>query len=791
MNNSNDKVRNDFLFFQNEILTDVKKVETRINEKISQTTDFIDQQNQKIENKFKEINSRFESLLNQMKEKDTTPKFEALLQQIKHKIDENISKMEIKLNLLDKDLSDSCFKYDKVITNNLKVPGLIGSSCPYDSLKPFLEYINRKISELLKTKDKQNLDLKKYKEKMESIIGQNKTQIDTVQNKFNEYCTNLFKQSDANCNDRVSVIEKRIEALRMENGKYAYDLQERSKELQIEWDKLDNFEKSMNKKYSEEVEKYNILIDKISRKVDKSKEEFNLIKARFTELSEFIKDVRFRRNIHNTFKERKEYRDMSTKIDFTKKQKFKTGESAENEDNKDKDKDTSKDILAPFDYYAHFGMERYEEEDENYYEDSHDNINNIKNNIRNNSNSNSISKISDNKNNNNINNIKGIINNIQNNMNNNENSSLEIKDIIVNNNILKKESSKKLLENDIKNINIVRKSEKYKTQKYLINTKKFSNMNIKKGIKSYNIEFNGGKNDFEDNQNDDMNINQKNDVNIKNDMNKNQNNDANVNQNNLNIKSIENNINEYKIIPKNDIKSINIKPNNDVDKNNDNKTNDIKKNNNQNIITNKSVNNNYKIDSNKNGIKKASQDNNQNDIKKNLKYEPAKINNLIMQANFKNNNLINSNASSQNLSQSYNLLKKRSEEMQKIKMIYGGKMNMNPDQVSPIRSIRNQSGKNHNRLIKNYNLNQNNIFSQKDFKKGNKVDLYYNKLIREKLNQASAPNIKSISQEHIKPTYTMDKRVFPRIYKDNQKIFSSTLSEKNSMFSSYINEVNK
>ena len=563
MNNSNDKVRNDFLFFQNEILTDVKKVETRINEKIAQTTDFIDQQNQKIENKFKEINTRFETLSNQMQEKDTSHKFEALLQQIKHKIDESISKMEIKLNLLDRDLNDACFKYDKVISNNLKVPGLIGSSCPYDSLKPFLEFINRKLSELLKSKDKQTLDLKKYKEKMETIIGQNKTQFDTLQNKFNEYCTNLFKQSDVNCTERISVIEKRIEALRMENGKYAYDLQERSKELKIEWDKLDEFEKSMNKKYSEEVEKYNILIDGISRKVDKEKQEFHLIKARFTELSEFIKDVRFRRNIHNTFKERKEYRDISTKIDFTKKQKLKAEEITENEDNKDKEKDTNKDILAPFDYYAHFGMERnVQEEDEYYYEDIHDNINNNNNynnnnnlistnkigetknketknnsennNIKNNSNNNSNSKMSDSKN---SYNIKSIINNIKNNIYNNENSSFEFKDNnkIVKQNFMKKESFKKPVENDIKSINIVRKNETYKTQKYLtnlINTKSMSDMNKKFSVKNYNIVFNGEFNDFNDNQN---------------------NNDVNINQNNLNIKSIENNINEYKIISKKDI----------------------------------------------------------------------------------------------------------------------------------------------------------------------------------------------------------------------------------------------
>ena len=137
------------------------------------------------------------------------------------------------------------------------------------------------------------------------------------------------------------------------------------------------------------------------------------------------------------------------------------------------------------------------------------------------------------------------------------------------------------------------------------------------------------------------------------------------------------------------------------------------------------------------------------------------------------------------------LLKKRSEEMQKIKMIYGGKMDMKPRQVSPSPSIKNKNNKNQNLHFKDYNLNQNNIFCKNDFKKGNKEDLYYSKLMRDKLNQASSPNIKSASQEHFNPNKTVDKRMFPRINKNNQKIFKSTLNEKNSMFSSYINEVNK
>ena len=58
MNNDN-KPRNDFLFFQNEILGDMKKLETKFSDKISQTTSFIESHVEKYENKIKDLNKSF------------------------------------------------------------------------------------------------------------------------------------------------------------------------------------------------------------------------------------------------------------------------------------------------------------------------------------------------------------------------------------------------------------------------------------------------------------------------------------------------------------------------------------------------------------------------------------------------------------------------------------------------------------------------------------------------------------------------------------------------------------
>ena len=326
-NNDNKSTKNELIYFENEILGDMKKIETKLNEKLAQSASFIETQYEKYESKIKELTNKVEVLSKEISEKDNTQKFENLLKNSQQNTHDLVTKIDIKLGILEKDFNNACFKYDKIFTNNLVIPGLIGDSCPYESLRPFLEYAHQKIYELLRAKEKHTLDTKKYKEKLESLIGQNKIQFETAQNKINDFCTKGFQQCDNVCKDRMSIIEKRVEALRLENGQYAYDLKKKAEELKIKWDKLDKIENHLNQKFNDEWDKYNEIVDKINIKFDKTKEEFKIIKNRFTELSEFIKDIRFRKNMGETsiseeFKKRRQYREMSNKIDFTKKQKM-------------------------------------------------------------------------------------------------------------------------------------------------------------------------------------------------------------------------------------------------------------------------------------------------------------------------------------------------------------------------------------------------------------------------------------------------------------------------------------
>ena len=140
---NNNKTRNDYLFFQNEILTDLKKMELRINEKISKITSFLSEEKNKNDSKIQEFTSKFDEL--QIKKIEFTEQINNSLNSLKLKQEEYASKNEIRISMIQKDLSNACFKYDKVLINNLTIPNLVGECCPYANLPIFIEFANNKI----------------------------------------------------------------------------------------------------------------------------------------------------------------------------------------------------------------------------------------------------------------------------------------------------------------------------------------------------------------------------------------------------------------------------------------------------------------------------------------------------------------------------------------------------------------------------------------------------------------------------------------------------------------------
>ena len=91
--------------------------------------------------------------------------------------------------------------------------------------------------------------------------------------------------------------------------------------MKKEWEKMLQIKKDIYYKFDNETSNIRESYNNISLKFEGYKNEFNLIKNRFTQLSEFIKDVRFRVNINNGMTKR-DALNLSNKINFCKKQYY-------------------------------------------------------------------------------------------------------------------------------------------------------------------------------------------------------------------------------------------------------------------------------------------------------------------------------------------------------------------------------------------------------------------------------------------------------------------------------------
>ena len=312
---------NEFMFFKNEVLSEFKKIEQKF-------TKVLEEQNQEIIKKYNISEQRVKLLQDKLfdfaseieKNNKLTIELKPLLE-MKNKYDETMLMLQTKIDSLDRDIQTSLYKYDSLFNNGFLVPGLIGPNCKFNSVKNFLEYSNKILMDYSTFKNKQTIDLKSYKEKLENIIQSFKLQNENMNNTFLNHCKKILKENKENFEERVKITEDKLEFLRIENNKHSNELIETTKKLNIEWDKLNIFKIEVNKRLENNELKVEQFHQDMLNKFEISKNDNLLIKQKFINLSEFIKDVRFRRNIGLTVRT-KEFKDMSKNIDFTRKQKL-------------------------------------------------------------------------------------------------------------------------------------------------------------------------------------------------------------------------------------------------------------------------------------------------------------------------------------------------------------------------------------------------------------------------------------------------------------------------------------
>ena len=216
--------RNDLLIFKNEVLEDIRNVEKKLNEKLINLSNRFQNSDLIIGQKFEYFKDRFDEIL---KKVDTT-EFQNIIndkiEKFAQKIDDESINNKIKIQNMEKNLADSCYKYDELFLKNMSSPGLIGDGCPYPTMKSFFNHLDKKIKELIKTKDRAFSDFNSLKSYLGKTIESFENHIVKKGDEIYKIISEKVKDNDKSLNDKMKKLEDKFENIRLENSQYVYNI---------------------------------------------------------------------------------------------------------------------------------------------------------------------------------------------------------------------------------------------------------------------------------------------------------------------------------------------------------------------------------------------------------------------------------------------------------------------------------------------------------------------------------------------------------------------------------------
>ena len=305
---------NDMRFLQNDLLNDMKKLELQLNGKVAGINQILLTKMGDYDSKFTKIFENITELISQMAErKYDNDRVEELLK-MRNKFSDQIIENQSRITIIDKSLEKALFRYDKIILDNLSVPGLIGVGSKFKNCASFFKYVDNEMQVNQKFKEEGTTNLKTLTEKVESRLKKAEGDITQILQSVNQICDVKFEKIFHKIEERAVAQENMIAQTRIENSRHTTELIKASTELKIQWEKLENIKKEIYARYDEEMEKFKKLVLVTDRNYKKQEVEFNVFKQRFSQLAEYLKD--FKNSTKN-------YKEMTKDINFNKKQKLK------------------------------------------------------------------------------------------------------------------------------------------------------------------------------------------------------------------------------------------------------------------------------------------------------------------------------------------------------------------------------------------------------------------------------------------------------------------------------------
>ena len=277
--------RGDLLLFKEDILKSIKELKKELNNKITERLEacnsILETSNKKLYDYETDKNTFLKNVTFVEEKNEILSKINELKLNLKNEI--NVHSLHI--DKCQRDISNMGFKYDKIVTSNLMIPGLVGPMCRFGNLKDYILSNRREISTINSNISVTKDDLKNTKKNLAEFREEFAKFEKLNEPAYQAYANLKAEQVESKFKNEFETIGQRVTEVRIENATYAQNFIEREEELKDYLKKIEELKKSFNEDYKKVVEKVNQISSYTISKLEKSISESINIKKSVLELS--------------------------------------------------------------------------------------------------------------------------------------------------------------------------------------------------------------------------------------------------------------------------------------------------------------------------------------------------------------------------------------------------------------------------------------------------------------------------------------------------------------------------
>ena len=265
--NINNPIKNyvseQLIFFKEDILKELKQLETQMTLKYKAEKNKNDAKIIKMEETIESLSKNFEIISSSINKDNTLHAKIENLSELFPKLEETVNTHELKLKNSTKKFTEDIYNLDNKITENIFYPLIIGPKGRYKTFHEFIDFVLFNINNLLVFKEKTNSLLKDLKNKTEANIKNLKVNLDYQTKNCNAFTSSSIKESELkinnawneNLNFEIKKINQNFENYKKNLEEKILDINKKLQKIEENFEKIET-EKKEKSRLNKDIEKY-------------------------------------------------------------------------------------------------------------------------------------------------------------------------------------------------------------------------------------------------------------------------------------------------------------------------------------------------------------------------------------------------------------------------------------------------------------------------------------------------------------------------------------------------------